>query len=791
MPKSPSATSVRFRSLSAIKADVKQSARGRWPEILAAVTSIPAESLDGKHHGCFQCGGKDRFRMIDADEGALFCNQCFSTKNGDGIAAIQWALKLSFKDALLRLAEYLQIPTSESCERKPLDFADISAANAWLVKNCWAKKLKPTKGWYWGYHDSEGRIVGYTIRLDLPPDEENPNGSKLIRPLRRSTRKPDRWELGSLPEPRPLFRLPKIATSSRCWIVEGEKCVCELEAVGIVATTSVNGAKSPKKSDWSPLVDKEVILIPDNDSPGRAYVETIANILCQSSPRPMIKVLALDGLGEGEDISDWLQARDATDPEELRKQLENLADAAPLWVPQSNEAATVTPVDRPLLAPGTIVMAMDRGNFGDVISDDGAVISVHFVSKEGHERIRDFNPEELRLQDGRPLTQASAQPATQPIRIELIDSPSFATSNYRSRFLVKRVLVEGQPAILGGAQKTLKTSLAVDLAISLGSGMPFLGQFEIPEIVRVGVISGESGSFTLQETARRIAESKSVLLSECSVWWGFKLPQLGLTSHLAGLKEAIREYGLKVCIIDPAYLCLLRGDDGRAVNFANLFEVGAVLLRVAESFLECDCTPIILHHETKGAQNFRKQAGNFAPPELIDLSMSGFAEFARQWLLIGRREAYEHGSGLHRLWLNIGGSAGHGGLWSVDVNEGKLDDDFSGRIWEVTIGTADDARQSKAEASETRLTERERKRDEQHRARLLEAYRKYPAGETAKQLRLASKLNPAGFDRANYLLIEEGIVEECEITKNRKTHLALRLIAEKASGLFNEDDYAA
>jgi len=38
--------------------------------------------------------------------------------------------------------------------------------------------------------------------------------------------------------------------------------------------------------------------------------------------------------------------------------------------------------------------------------------------------------------------------------------------------------------------------------------------------------------------------------------------------------------------------------------------------------------------------------------------MSG-ADFpmGRTWLLIGRRETYAAGSGLHRMWLNCGGRA--------------------------------------------------------------------------------------------------------------------------------------
>ena len=53
-----------------------QAARGRWRGILGAL-GIDPKFLDGKHHGCPFCGGKDRFRFDDKDgTGSYFCSGC-------------------------------------------------------------------------------------------------------------------------------------------------------------------------------------------------------------------------------------------------------------------------------------------------------------------------------------------------------------------------------------------------------------------------------------------------------------------------------------------------------------------------------------------------------------------------------------------------------------------------------------------------------------------------------------------------------------------------------------------
>ena len=56
-------------------------------------------------------------------------------------------------------------------------------------------------------------------------------------------------------------------------------------------------------------------------------------------------------------------------------------------------------------------------------------------------------------------------------------------------------------------QGKLKTSLIVDLAISIGTGKPFLGEFAGDNAMRVAVLSGEGGG-AAQETAARLCSKR-------------------------------------------------------------------------------------------------------------------------------------------------------------------------------------------------------------------------------------------------------------------------------------------
>jgi uncharacterized protein DUF3987 len=211
----------------------------------------------------------------------------------------------------------------------------------------------------WPYHNAKGKPVGLVVRWDKE------DATKEIRPV---ALRGDRWVIGGMPEPRPLYRLPDLADANLVFVCEGEKAVDAACGIGLVATTSAHGAQSPGKTDWSPLAGKEVIILPDNDEAGEGYAEAVAAILMALGI--VVKFVRLDGLPEHGDIADWVEQRDAHDPAELRATIETMADAVEPVHPQDQQ----TPTDR---AEGSNEVERNQsGQGGEIIPPDRPVPSI-------------------------------------------------------------------------------------------------------------------------------------------------------------------------------------------------------------------------------------------------------------------------------------------------------------------------------------------------------------------------------------------------------------------------------
>lgn len=342
-------------------------------------------------------------------------------------------------------------------------------------------------------------------------------------------------------------------------------------------------------------------------------------------------------------------------------------------------------------------------------------------------------------------------------RLDFITSAELAGTDQNVPYIVDGVLAESQPAVIGGPSKAMKTGNLVDLLIAIQATGCYLGYFRVAKQKRCWLLSGESGQNVIAETAARVAGAAGHDLRDLEMIWGFKLPRLADAGDVRELGRIIKGEGIGVAGIDPLYLSI--DTDGKE---SSMFGMGPLLRPVAEVCIENGCTPILAHH-------FRQTIRDFGTPQLQDLSHAGIEQFARQWILLKRREAYQAGTGEHRLHLVTGGSAGHGGSYHLDIDEGTRDTP-GGRFWKASVTPATQAIASEQEQRATASAEREQGRREERRQKILTTLRQSPKGETKTALKEATKLKTHELTELVGELIAEGKVECCEVKKHTTTH---------------------
>lgn len=324
-------------------------------------------------------------------------------------------------------------------------------------------------------------------------------------------------------------------------------------------------------------------------------------------------------------------------------------------------------------------------------------------------------------------------------------------------YIVEDFLVRNEPMVIGGASKSLKTTVALELAVSIATGTKFLGHFDVKAPRRVLMISGESGESTIQDSLRLIADRKVIpwdSLKDLEV--STHLPKLDDSLEVKDLIQDLKERQIEVVFIDPLYRSLRVGDSA-----SNVYAMGERLEQIAEQIHRSGITTILLHH-------FRKQGRTHSEaPNLEDLSQSGVAEFARQFLLLKRREVYSR-DGNHLLWFHWGGSAGHQGSMVLSAKTGTRKD---GLKWEAELIDEDAYKkhleQQKEAAKEDQLEELEQK--------IIAVVREFP-GITVQKLK--DKVS-AGYKRISDALEGlSGLVEVREVKRGRTVAKEYYLIEE-------------
>lgn len=172
------------------------------------------------------------------------------------------------------------------------------------------------------YHDAHGSVLYHVQRWE--PGRHG--GAKDF-----GQRRPDGqggWINNMQGVTRVLWRLPQVLAAVQAgevvYVTEGEKACTALLTLGVCGTTKSGGSGSAWEPQYSEaLRGARVVILPDNDPPGRTCAQKTAQAL--HGIAACVQVLELPGLPEHGDVVEWLAAGGD------RAQLEVLVQAAPLW----------------------------------------------------------------------------------------------------------------------------------------------------------------------------------------------------------------------------------------------------------------------------------------------------------------------------------------------------------------------------------------------------------------------------------------------------------------------------
>lgn len=381
-------TSSTNRSQKIAVEKVRAAAAGRWLDILAHIARIPTDHLDGRHHACPKCGGKDRFRAFNnfAASGGVYCNKCFSSRNGDGFAAVEWMLGVDFLTAVRLVGEYLGVislaagtngkPAAEKIDpAKNLKFLEWNplAVALWCrhkppatvaaLESCHARLAIYRKQWpvvalpVFGERGGDAPAIGWALLSQS--GGTLPAYSKDISTGKISTQ----WKKCLLTRgssPGWLGQVDQLAGATHIWKVEGISDLLALAAqplpAGHVVLTNAMGCKEdPAKTPWlaASVAGKQVYVLHDCDEPGQqgatsvprndgtarpgwapALAATAAACRNVRLPYPIVP-------DHGADLRDWLRAGGTVNT------LLTIAESSPVTIAAAVGPQAIEAIDDP------------------------------------------------------------------------------------------------------------------------------------------------------------------------------------------------------------------------------------------------------------------------------------------------------------------------------------------------------------------------------------------------------------------------------------------------------------
>ena len=261
----------------------------------------------------------------------------FDHATNEGGDVLEWLQRsgMSFTDAIAEVASIAGVPLPNgtgghaSNSRTNAIKARSGATKASAEKRPSLSAKREIVATY-DYTDAQGELIYQVVRLEWVEEGER---QKTFRQRRPNPEKPGEWIWNLEGVQHGLYRLVDLretGVDETVFLPEGEKDVETLIGFGLAATTNSGGAKNWSKDHAEAFRGRDVVVMIDNDEPGRERGKTVVASLYGIARRVRVLDFSQDGIWpqapKGADVTDWVRQREGT-AEELEEIVGTLPDA--------------------------------------------------------------------------------------------------------------------------------------------------------------------------------------------------------------------------------------------------------------------------------------------------------------------------------------------------------------------------------------------------------------------------------------------------------------------------------
>jgi AAA domain-containing protein len=232
---------------------------------------------------------------------------------------------------------------------------------------------------------------------------------------------------------------------------------------------------------------------------------------------------------------------------------------------------------------------------------------------------------------------------------------------YKVRFLIDQVWTATGYGMLAGAEKTLKSYLALLKAISVASGEPLFGQFQVMSPGPVVLITGEGSRHLAQRrivhlarglyemTDKKIAALDIRIIDEIEPVLSERF-QRTYSKVLGGVPALV--------ILDPFY-----GYHGGEAEAGNVYANAPILNSLSTQAQEAEVALLVVNHFNKMHEHTLA---------LASITQAGSREWCNDWMLVKHRAPFDLATQSAKLELVIGSREGYGGDYDLDITLGPM-----------------------------------------------------------------------------------------------------------------------